>query len=304
MVRGPGDHTFFIPQESLGSAPNTIYGIYYVGKLGYFWLMGPQDQVPISGRGRYNLLPPSDPRLQISLQQNTDWIEVEQSRLPRDHPNTQMINSVLAHLAVAAGLDDKVWDVYCLDAPSSHKRFIQDNDLVVVHSGLFHIVANEDELAALLSSSTAWQICGFYGENITRKLLLNDIFRPFQLLKPVSILRENILNSQKEICNKEAEFCGLLLMTEAGFDPEGYVSIQRKSHKQSALEVCNDPKAEAEKRSAEVKWLTEMIPEVVAMVGGKILLQNSAATDLDTAMRKKRNWEKFKQNRRQKVQGL
>ncbi|KAL8819081.1 MAG: hypothetical protein Q9223_002417 [Gallowayella weberi] len=166
----------------------------------------------------------------------------------------------------------------------------------------------------------AMQISGLYEESFALNLRLDAIFGPLTLLTPVSILRD-IFTSKIAICAKQAVFLSSLLMAEAGFDPEAYVSMERKINKQSGLEPCKDPKAKAEKVVSDVptgcqkltnlpcsvlqfKWLSKMIPEVVAIVGDKVLPHNSAATDLDTIMVKQFNWEQFKKNRHKKTRAL
>ncbi|KAL8680736.1 MAG: hypothetical protein Q9186_003083 [Xanthomendoza sp. 1 TL-2023] len=163
-----------------------------------------------------------------------------------------MINSVLARLASAAGLDDKQWEVYHLDAPTGKKAIFLSNGQVMVHSGLFHTVTNEDELAALLSFAIASEISKHSEESEARQSLLNAISGPLQLLTLFSNLQGLIFISKIGLWTTEANYFSLLLMTEAGFNPEGHVSLQRKLIKQSAFEICSDPKAEAQQVDAHI----------------------------------------------------
>lgn len=90
----------------------SVYGLagYYCSLL-FLWVFF-QEQEPIAGRWRFNCVPLW---LMTCLKQGGRMHaidRIEEYTIPYDHETTQLIESILARLSAAAGLDHSHWQVY------------------------------------------------------------------------------------------------------------------------------------------------------------------------------------------------
>lgn len=79
-------------------------------------------------------------------------------RIDDNGPQHDQLKKVFNHLAEAAGVDPNDWQIFLLDAPDvADIRAVQGN-YIFVWSGIFDVVANEDELAGLLACEMAHEL--------------------------------------------------------------------------------------------------------------------------------------------------
>ena len=100
----------------------SVYGaVLYYGGLFVLWAYNHENE-PITGRWRFNWVSPSKfAKLQQQERSEIDkGINAFTSHLfPENHPWTQTLNSVLARLTTAAGLDDIEWQLHLVNAPGN-----------------------------------------------------------------------------------------------------------------------------------------------------------------------------------------
>ncbi|KAG5437841.1 hypothetical protein PCANB_000556 [Pneumocystis canis] len=181
------------------------------------------EHVPVSNRRRFNDV---SPQLEKRMSQETYRQIMRQYRgriFPSHHPISRRVQQVMIRLIHASKLKDVDWEIHVIDDPQRN-AFILPGGKVFVFSGILPICKNEDGLAVVLAHETAHQIARHSAEKLSfTKLVLLGYFI-ISLFYDPSILSKAIIdicllkpNSRKlEI---EADYIGLMLMSEACYDP-------------------------------------------------------------------------------------
>ncbi len=129
--------------------------------------------------------------------------------------------------------------------PDENTAWAYRSGLVLITTGYFHhVISNDDELAAVLGHEVAHVISQHALESETIRLADMFFTKSFALLTPLmaihpififcavpvmlSTLKSLSLSRTRE---READYIGLLLMADAGFDPRGAVSLWTKFNK-------------------------------------------------------------------------
>ncbi|KTW28390.1 hypothetical protein T552_01652 [Pneumocystis carinii B80] len=189
-------------------------GAYYFSHIEY---------VPVSNRRRFNDV---SPEFEKKMSQQTYRQIMSQYRgriLPPNHPMTRRVQQVMIRLIRASKLKDIDWEIHVIDDPQRN-AFILPGGKVFVFSGILPICKNEDGLAVVLAHETAHQIARHSAEKLSfTKLVLFGHFI-LSLFYDPSILGRAIIdicllkpNSRK--LETEADYIGLILMSEACYDP-------------------------------------------------------------------------------------
>lgn len=109
-------------QSGLGAVRWPVYGLagYYCTLL-FLWIVF-QEQEPITGRWRFYCVP----AWLMACLKHRDRVHtidrIEELTIPYDHEITQAIESILARLSGAAGLDHVDWQVYFVKSPCKSIR--------------------------------------------------------------------------------------------------------------------------------------------------------------------------------------
>ena len=120
---------------------------------------------------------------------------------------------------------------------------VSPNGEVIVSNGFFAAIHNENELAAILAHEMAHVIARHATEDCSGSALSYLLLGPFRPIVSAALLIEKLaflvaipqiscvsiargLSRDRE---SEADYIGMLLMTEAGFHPRGAVTVIRKS---------------------------------------------------------------------------
>jgi hypothetical protein len=115
------------------------------------------EQVPVSGRRRFNIIPPS---LEESLGKSTvDQVKEQyQGQFLSDHdPRVRKVKQVLERLlpfAEGEGLKDLDWEVHVIDSPEQN-AFVAPGGKVFVFTGILPLCEDEDGIAAVLGHEIA-----------------------------------------------------------------------------------------------------------------------------------------------------
>lgn len=185
------------------------------------------EQVPITGRRRFNILSPererelvSDGAYQETLQQYRGKV------LPRDHPYTQLVARIVTRLLPAVqGLDQGDWQVHVIDDDSQPNAFVMPGGKVFVFTGILPIAQDENGLAAVLGHEIAHNVCHHMAERMSGQvitmlatiILSSLIDVSGQIVNSISNLALTLPNSRTQ--ESEADHIGLLMMAQACYDP-------------------------------------------------------------------------------------
>ncbi|CAB77005.1 metallopeptidase Oma1 [Schizosaccharomyces pombe] len=190
-------------------------GVYYFTHLEY---------VPISNRRRFN-----DVSLDFEKRMAQDAYKEVMSEygdrmLPSYHPTTLYVSRVLKRIIAVSGMSDLKWELHVIRDPTPN-AFVLPGGKVFVFEGILPMCKGEDGLAAVLAHETAHQVARHSAEKIafTRAVScivflaaasldlsgqLSHFLLNFGLLLPFSRKMET-----------EADYIGLMLMSQACFDP-------------------------------------------------------------------------------------
>ena len=213
------------------TSPNFRYGVGAVGlSIGgiYYYNL---EQVPISGRRRFNCISPAREEAMAKSQYQGIMQAYGREILPPSHPDSKMVNKVLQRLIPAAGLEGQNWEVKVIDDPEQMNAFVLPGGKVFVFSGILPICAGEDGLAAVLGHEIAHNVAHHTGEKLSQMtyliplgLLLTftfDIPGQFsQFLLDIAFEKPGSREMESE-----ADYIGLLMMAKACYDPNAAVGL-------------------------------------------------------------------------------
>lgn len=137
---------------------------------------------------------------------------------------------------------------------------LPSSGLVLIFSGIFiHAVKNDDELAAVLAHEIAYVLANHAMEDRSVNTLAGNISLPFVplallgfLVTPALIFGLPIvgagavafyLSRERE---NEADYIGMMLMTDAGYSPSAAVSVLSKLKKMEDQNLDADPRLKQE----------------------------------------------------------
>lgn len=185
------------------------------------------EQVPVTGRRRFNFI---SPERETSLVSDAAYQQtVDQFRgkiLPREHPYTQLVARIVERLLPAAhGLGGADWQVHVIDDPQQMNAFVLPGGKVFVFTGIMSIAQDENGLAAVLGHEIAHNVAHHVGERMSRQVftmaaaflvsLIFDISGQFG--NGIADLALTLPNGRTQ--ETEADHIGLLMMAEACYDP-------------------------------------------------------------------------------------
>ena len=131
--------------------------------------------------------------------------------------------------------------VYMTDVSSDRAAvWISRSGLVLITSGNFRrLIKNNDELAFVLGHGLGHYVAGHHYERLSTFVAMTLIPSPILLSSPVTGLMSFLIIPASLLAwcacsifwEQEADYIGLLLMTDAGFNPEGAVRYWTKRNK-------------------------------------------------------------------------
>ncbi|KAL8733487.1 MAG: hypothetical protein Q9166_002114 [cf. Caloplaca sp. 2 TL-2023] len=217
----------------------------------------------------------------------------------------------------AVRLNDMAWEVYLVEQPEVMNASAFATGQIVIWSGIFEAITNDDELAALLGHV----IDDHQLEKRSRNLLSATILLPFMpivfgaLYIPfLTKILESPLNLDIKILmmlsrnrEKEADWISMLLMTEAGFHPNGAVSFWRNVNRLTEAWRQANPNAHVKPEIlsthphslSRIQHSQEWIPEAVGITGRIPLFTVVTDRNCKVIRNKKRNWDELLKRRRQ-----
>lgn len=168
--------------------------------------------------------------------------------LPDSHPTTLYVKKVCARLIRASGLNDLEWEVHVIQSDEVN-AFVIPGGKIFVFSGILPIAKDEDGLATVLGHEIAHQMA----RHIAEKMSFNPILQIAQLgvvyglaavgLPPNlafgfgnSITSLMLDNPYSRMHETEADHIGLLLMSQACFDPRSATQLWTRMSQQNRNE--------------------------------------------------------------------
>ncbi|CDK30056.1 unnamed protein product [Kuraishia capsulata CBS 1993] len=252
----------------------------YIGSAALILFIGMNlDEAPVSGRlrvlwvpkwlerrvGDYgyrsvlsefrgSILPPSDPRSVQVTRVMSRIIEAAKKEQSKHEGLGSKGHSVPLHDGATVGHheDDGVdWKIHVVNDPSQPPNaFVLPNGKVFVFSSILPICQNEDGLATVLSHEFSHQLARHTSENLSKSplytvagILLYSITQSAALNNlMVSTLLQMPASRKMET---EADYIGLMLMSEACFDPNEAPKLWQRMTKWEELQIAKSGRGRA-----------------------------------------------------------
>jgi metalloendopeptidase OMA1, mitochondrial len=205
------------------------------------------EEVPITGRRRFNCLSPETEKQLLGDAGYQDLLREYRGRiLPENHPYTRMVTGVVMRLLPAVGNlgTETEWAVHVIDEPNEKNAFVIPGGKVFVFSGIIPICQDENGLATVLGHEIAHNVAHHTAERISRSLFIFLISLTATALfdvsgttsKYITDLVLNLPNGRTQ--EAEADHIGLLLMARSCFDPNAAIGFW---HRMSQAEKYAPP---------------------------------------------------------------
>lgn len=226
---GPFARANYIIQNN----PKTVLVV--VGASGTFYVVN-LEQVPITGRRRFNVLSP-----ETEKQMAGDYKDIlRQFRgkvLPEKHPYTQLVAKVVQRLLPSTGgLAGDEWQVFVIDEPEQMNAFVVPGGKVFVFSGILPIAQDEAGLAAVLGHEIAHNVAHHVAEKVSGSLVwtafafAGSLFLGIDQSVTNSITQLALALPNSRTMEEEADHIGLLMMAESCYDPSAAVGLWKRMH--------------------------------------------------------------------------
>ena len=257
-----------------------------IGKLQYLWanyrpiILGTGagggcfyvynlEQVPISGRRRFNVLSPENEKKILGDAGYEDLLRQYQGKiLPENHPYTQLVAKVVERLLPSTGgLDQGTqWAVHVIDDPNEKNAFVVPGGKVFVFSGILSLCQDENGVAAVLGHEIAHNVAHHTAERISRSLIIMITAFALSLIFDVSGQSSNFISNlvlglpNSRAQEAEADHIGLLMMAQSCFDPEAVPEFWRRmaqAEKGAPPQFLSTHPSSYNRMDTITKWLPE-----------------------------------------------
>ncbi|KAH9893746.1 hypothetical protein F4778DRAFT_794789 [Xylariomycetidae sp. FL2044] len=245
----------------------------------YYFLKWHAAEIPITGRKRPKLFNPARPP------KNDNKPDGNLTHLsPGDSPEAQMLHRILERIVAAAGLEDLAWELYLESGPP--RTSLEDEIAAVLAHDVSHMLARHDLevnshfLAGLLYLAPPLSVFNKYA------------FLGFFLIVGYPLILLPLRLRKMEI---EADLLGLFIMTDAGFNPRGALSLHTWKE-QIREDRYHYVAGDLPPRQTRIKNISHDLPQVLEIVRGCPPDLESVAVDEGLRQR----WEQFKEERDRK----
>ncbi|KAI3641460.1 hypothetical protein MIR68_000590 [Amoeboaphelidium protococcarum] len=168
---------------------------------------------------------------------NSVMSQFKNQLLPQFHPYTRLVKRVSQKLINKAQIQSSTeWEINVIDQDEQN-AFVLPNGKIFVFTGLLKMIENESQLATVL----AHEICHVYARHTAEKLSFLKLAMFMKLLASLFIgsdaanivfnpvffsLGFNLPFSRR--CEEEADYLGLMLMSQACYEPSEAITFWRK----------------------------------------------------------------------------
>ncbi|KAK4200665.1 putative mitochondrial metalloendopeptidase OMA1 [Triangularia verruculosa] len=203
------------------------------------------ETVPVSNRTRFNVYAPNSSTLQsvaeMSYKRLLIELEDQGARiLPEWDPRTVRVRRVMQRLIPFSGNmgADQDWEIFVINAPNQANAFVLPGGKVFVFSGILNLARSDSALATVLGHEIAHNVAGHFGERLSQDIGKNIFLFSLLLLGGVigigpliagwfgtSVIDVTFGNPMSRLQETEADYIGLMMMSEACFDPREAVGF-------------------------------------------------------------------------------
>jgi predicted Zn-dependent protease len=187
------------------------------------------QQAPVTGRQQLILLPESqDAQMGLEAYQEIK----QESRISRDPELNRRVQEVGRRIAAVSPHPEWDWEftVFDNDEPNA---FALPGGKVGVHTGLFRVAQNDDQLAAVMGHEVAHAIARHGAERMSQGLLAQGLgavavgggIDPQIVQIAAQAATLGVILPYSRTQEAEADHIGLLYMAAAGYDPREAITL-------------------------------------------------------------------------------
>lgn len=195
-----------------------LSGIFYVANL---------EPAPVSGRRRFIWISEG---LEKKIGDYTYKQVLAENRgklLPSNHPVSQKVTNIFKKILAVSPIDESHldWKVHIVNDPRAPPNaFVLPGGKVFVFSSILGICGNDDGIATVLSHEFAHQLARHTGENLSKTPIYGILGLIMYSLTGADLFNSLLINAVFKMpasreMESEADYIGLMLMSEACFDP-------------------------------------------------------------------------------------
>lgn len=202
------------------------------------------EKVPVSNRTRFNVYGPDSSTLKSVAEMSYKRLLIELQDqgariLPEWDPRTVRVRRVMQRLIPFSGMGaNQDWEIFVIDAPNQANAFVLPGGKVFVFSGIMNLARGDSALATVLGHEIAHNVAGHFGERLSQDIGKNILLFSLMLLGGVigigpliagwfgtSVIDITFGNPMSRLQETEADYIGLMMMSEACFDPRDAVGF-------------------------------------------------------------------------------
>lgn len=188
------------------------------------------EQVPITGRVRFNIVSPEIEKWMVKGEYSQLLQQLNGKILPAEHPHTRLVVNVVERLLPSVqGLAGGEWRVHVIDDPKQKNAFVMPGGKVFVFTGLLPICHDEEGLAVVLGHEIAHNVAHHAAEKISHSaFLLPLMFAVSALFDLTGGTVQGLTNlififPNSRTQEAEADRIGLTMMAQSCYNPEAAI---------------------------------------------------------------------------------
>ncbi|KAK0613468.1 peptidase family M48-domain-containing protein [Immersiella caudata] len=236
------------------------------------------ETVPVSGRTRFNVYGSDTVREAGEMQYKATLYELERAGariLPDWDWKTVRVKRVMRKLIPFSGMAGENWEIFVIEDPHTANAFVLPGGKVFVFSGILPLARTDSALAAVLGHEIAHNVADHVGERMSAAIGTNIVL--YSAMALVGFLGFGPLlmhwvgsrfldiafgNPMSRLQESEADYIGLMMMSEACYDPADAVEFWKRMEQAKGGEVSEWLSTHPSNVS-RIKRIQEWLPEAM-----------------------------------------
>ncbi|KAK1828297.1 putative mitochondrial metalloendopeptidase oma1 protein [Podospora conica] len=191
--------------------------------------------------------------------------------LPGWHPASRRVRRVLDRLLPFSGLEGEAWEVFVIPT-AEQNAFVLPGGKVFVHAGILEVAGGDAGLAAVLGHEIAHNVADHVGERMSAAVGTDVLLYGMMLVVGMvgfgpmlmhyfggRLLEVAFGRPMSRVQEREADYIGLMMMSEACYDPREAVGfwerMMRRGGKEEPPEWLSTHPSNERRVEAMREWL-------------------------------------------------